>query len=249
MKTLEEKINFLIESDLGESSRLNELLARIKSGKQIYNSDLNYVEQLFPTSKVNSEIDKSSTKLEISNNPSKTKSKKKVPSPLRNIRDIGRPYGISYNVYQRDEVKIHKGSCHHVQGASQQGSVKWMSTKSLKEAILVTRQLYPKYGDWKCPRCCLYNGASYFECRNCKRYSEGYDNTEKLHSKSWRIAPIILLIIPILIIFTGIQPRLNGLSILLILIGIIILIIENRLAPLVCCNCLSKDWDNHFIYK
>ncbi len=165
------------------------------------------------------------------------------------MRDVGRSYGISYNLYQRDEVKIHKGSCHHVQRASQAGSVKWMSARSLKDAIAITDNLYPKYGNWKCPRCCMYNGATYFECNNCKRYSEGGNNTEKLHSKKGRITAILFVIIPILLLLTGIQPRLAGLNILLILIGIIILAIENKIAPVVCMNCLSRNCGNYHIYQ
>lgn len=249
MEDLEKKINYLIKNNLGDWSRLNELLLRVKSDKPIYNSDLKYVEKYLPSPLHKLKVNETLVKSETSNISSKPNSKKNNSVPLRNIRDIGHPYGISYNIYQRDEVKIHKGTCSKYQNASQQGAVKWEFANSLKEALSITGQLYSKYGDWKCPRCCLYNGASYFECVNCKRYSEGYDNTEKLHSKSWRITSIVLLIIPFLFILSGIQHRLNGLNILLVLIGIILLLIENYRAPQVCRNCLSKNHNDHFIYK
>lgn len=248
MKNLGKKINFLIENNLGDSNRLNELLDRIKSGKQLYNSDINYVEKLSPTSELKIEKSKSIKKQKLTN--SKPPVSDSTPIPIlnnkqttsRNIPDTCKPYAITYNTSYRDEVKIHANTCHHTQNASQSGSTKWTYANSLKDAVSVARKLYPKYGNWKFPRCCLYTGASYFQCKDCKRYSEGYDNTEKLHSRRWRLTGIFFVIIPFLVILTGIQPHLKGLNILLMFIGMILLGVENSRAPKVCRNCLSKDW-------
>lgn len=247
METIIKKINFLIENKLGNSMRLEELLERINSGKKLYNSDIKYVERLYPDNN-NSKIEEIQTKSETDVSTPIKKSQPKNNS-LRNIPNNSKHYGITYNIYNRDEVKIHKSSCSKYERSSQIGSVKWLFVNSLKDAKSTVETLYPKYGDWKCPRCCLYNGAMYFECNNCKRYSEDFNNKKKLHSKRWRVSAIILLVLPILIILSGVQPRLTGLNLLLIIIGFVILAIENYRAPLVCRNCLSKNWKDHFVYR
>lgn len=245
MEKVEEKINFLIEKKLGDSHRLNELLKRVKSGKQIYNSDTCYLERLSaaftPETKKPLTEKLTNSKTPISGSEDIPILNKK-PTTNRNIPDVRYSYAITYNTNYRDEIKIHANTCHHVQRASQSGPVKWTYAKSLKDAITLAGRLYPKYGSWKYPRCCLYHGDSYFECKNCNRYSEGNDNTQKLHSTRWRITGVFLAIIPFLVIFTNIQPRLTGLNILLIIIGLVLLAIENGLAPKVCRNCLSKNW-------
>lgn len=241
METIIKKINFLIKNKLGNSMRLEELLERINSGKKLYNSDIKYVERLYPNDN-NSEIEEDKTKSETPESLSIKNSEPKKKLTLRNLPDKYSTYAISYNISYRDEVKIHANTCHHVQRASQTGSVKWTYAKNLKSAISMARKMYPKYGNWKYPRCCLYNGDSYFECKNCDRYSEGYDNTEKLHSKKWRLSGIFLIIFPLLFTLTNIQPRLTGLNILLMIIGIIVIAVENSQAPKVCSNCQSKDW-------
>lgn len=47
----EQKIQNLIDNDLGESLRLEDMLTRIRKGKELYNSDLQYLEKISPTEK------------------------------------------------------------------------------------------------------------------------------------------------------------------------------------------------------
>ena len=51
LNLIEAKIISLIENKKGDQNRLNELLERVRANKQIYDSDIDYVERLSPTTK------------------------------------------------------------------------------------------------------------------------------------------------------------------------------------------------------
>lgn len=254
MEVLEKKIKFLIESKLGDSNRLKELLERVKSGKQLYNSDITYIERL---SAIETEIEKlnpklTNSKLQIPDSKSIPISNNK-PTITQNILNVNWPYAVSYNTSHSDEVKIHAGKCAHVARASQIGPTKWIFVENLKEALSTANQIYSKYGSWRFPRCCLYRGATFFECKNCSRYSDGPGNTKKKHTPPICILAVCMIFLPsILFHFTffgnpfGVETNfvlpIFFINIILFFIGILVLIIENATAKRVCKNCNSINW-------
>lgn len=240
MDLLEEKIKSLLDNNIGDYIRLYEMLDRHKSGKTLYNSDVDYIEKLSPTTSESKVEEKPINLEELRKSQPKLKSNNDTIT-TRKLPDVFCSYAISYNTRYINEVKIHSNTCHHVQRASQTGSVKWTYAKSLKEALQITKKLYPEYGDGKFPRCCLYNGASYFECDNCKRYSDSYPNTHKHHSAKVRVVGILLIVMAVLVAISGIMPTF-GLQLLSLIAGIIVLAVENHIAPIVCSNCLSKKY-------
>lgn len=239
MNLIEEKIISLIENKHGDSVRLNELLERVRSKKKIYDSDINYIEKLSPTTKT-LPLDSSRGIPPIS--PNKTDPPISSNTTTKNIRSVNCGFGITYNIRYRDEVKIHANYCHNYSRASQAGPTKWKFASNLKESVSIAQKLSSNYGPWKFPKCCGNHNKTYFECNNCQRYSDHSNNTHKIHSTKIRIISICLLVFPILFMLTRLEPRLNGLGILLVLIGIILLVIENIIAPEVCNNCESKNF-------
>lgn len=151
-----DKIQQLINTGIGDKSRLEHIISTIKNGKSLYNSDQNYLNNLLK--KQEEKIGYSEPKKEIEDkspvkfneNTSEYKPQKQ-PKPQK----LGPLYGITYNTPD-GSVKIHHNSCWHVQRASQRSSTKWyfvhgyQEAKSQAEMISRRERAY-----WKNAQCCL----------------------------------------------------------------------------------------------
>lgn len=240
MINFEEEIKSLLFANKGDAIRLEEMLSRVLSGKQLYRSDTSYLMSLSDTSSGQTSESKEKKK---SNKEKGSINKTESKIVNRGITSQYRTFAISFNKYSGHEVKIHARSCHHVARATQEGSVKWTTANSLLDAINTARKLATQYGQtWKYPRCCLYYGNSFFTCDDCKRYSDYGDNTYKKHVNSVRVIGTLLLLPILLGIFIGSVFTSLGFLALLFVIGIIILGIENAIAKQVCKNCDSQNW-------
>lgn len=145
MDLLEEKIVSLIDNNLGDSQRLNEMLHRHRSGQTLYNSDVDYIEKLSPTTKI-TEIKEKPINLD--------ELRKSQPKPKYKIKPT--KFAVSYSNSRSGSAKIHKASCHHVYRSSQEGDIKWTyydNYSDAKHAAAVIGQNQP-YG-WKHAGCCM----------------------------------------------------------------------------------------------
>ena len=150
MDLIEDKIASLIDNNLGDSQRLTEMLDRCKSGKTLYNSDVDYIERLSPTT-IESKVEEKPINLdELRKSQPKPKYK---PKPIK--------FAVSYSQSKRGSAKLHKVSCHNVQRSSQEGDIKWNyyhNYSEAKHALELIGSSQP-YGS-KNAGCCMNNFIS-----------------------------------------------------------------------------------------
>lgn len=127
---------------MGDINRLNDMLKRVKSGKELYHSDINYIEKLSPTIKPDTEPEKPINLEEL---------RKSQPKPKYKKRSI--KFGVSHSQSHRTEAKIHKASCRYVQNSSQSGDIKWDYCYDFNSA----KDLASGYGTNRYPCCCMGN--------------------------------------------------------------------------------------------
>ncbi len=142
MDLIKEKIVSLIDNNLGDSQRLNEMLHRIKSGKTLYQSDFDYIEKLSPTTIAPKVQEKPINLDELRKSQPKPKYKK------RNIK-----FGVSHSQSGRSIAKLHKASCRYVQNSSQSGDIKWDYLYDFDSA----KVRLESYGSRYYASCCMKN--------------------------------------------------------------------------------------------
>lgn len=157
-------IENLLTSNIGDKGRLEFILSSLQQGKQLYNSDKIYLEQLLSKT-LTDEIAQSESKSvapvnsHIDNSPVKHNDKStsdKPSKPTKTPRIDNTSYGITYHVSGRNEVKIHHNSCRFYRNASQSGSTKWVfrngyqNAKSNAASIAHQQSTY-----YKNAQCCL----------------------------------------------------------------------------------------------
>lgn len=160
-----QKIHDLLNEGKGEKFRLEVMLRRIESGKELYTSDQIYLrkfvserdekqikadEELIRLRKKRDELLKeldekpiNLEKLRKSQAKSKPKSK-----PIK--------FAVSYSNSKRGSAKIHRGGCHNVLRSSQEGDIKWnyyTTYPSAKHTAQYMGRQQP-YG-WKHAGCCM----------------------------------------------------------------------------------------------
>jgi len=154
-------IDELLNSNVGDKGRLEHIKNFIQQGKTLYNSDKKYLDSLLDqepksiesksekTFSSNSKI--SQSPVQHNNSPSN-----KPYKPVKTPRIDNTPYGITYHVSGRNEVKIHHNSCRFYQNASQSGSTKWIFRNgyqnSKSDAASIANQHSTYY---KNAQCCL----------------------------------------------------------------------------------------------
>ena len=145
MDLMEEKIISLIDNNMGDSQRLTEMLHRYRSGKPLYNSDIDYIERLSPTSNI-SEIEEKPINLD--------ELRKSQPKPKYKVKPT--KFTVSYSNSRRGSAKIHRASCHNVYRSSQEGDIKWMYFDNYQDANRNAQRIgmQQPYG-WKYAGCCM----------------------------------------------------------------------------------------------
>lgn len=156
-----ENVERLLASNIGDKGRLEFILSSLKQGKKLYNSDNVYLEKILsentqsdtldPTNSIDdSKVDHSP----VTYSRKSTSYKPDIPAKPTRIDDT--PYGITYHVSGRNEVKIHHNSCRFYRNASQSGSIKWVfrngyqNAKSDAASIANQQSTY-----YKNAHCCL----------------------------------------------------------------------------------------------
>ena len=142
MDLLEEEIVSLIDHHIGDFNRLNEMLDRHRSGKTLYNSDIDYIEKLSPTTKI-TEIEEKPINLD--------ELRKSQPKPKYKKRNI--KFGVSHSQSGRSIAKLHKASCRYVQNSSQAGDIKWDYLYDFDSAKVKLQN----YGSQYYANCCMRN--------------------------------------------------------------------------------------------
>jgi len=99
------------------------MLLRYRSGKELYNSDINYIERLSPTTIPPKVKEKPINLDELRESQSKPKYKKYTIK-----------FAVSYSQSRRGSAKLHKGNCHNTLRSSQEGDIKWTYYSSYSEA-------------------------------------------------------------------------------------------------------------------
>lgn len=150
MDLLEQKIVSLIDNNMGDSQRLNEMLDRHRSGKELYNSDIDYLERLSPTT-ITPKIEEKPINLD--------ELRKSQPKPKYKKYTI--KFAVSYSQSRRGSAKLHKGNCHNTLRSSQEGDIKWNYYYSYSEAKHALELIGSKqpYGS-KNAGCCMNNFIS-----------------------------------------------------------------------------------------
>lgn len=162
---LQNKIQKLIDSGIGDKNRLEHILFTLKNGKTFYNSDRKYAEKLMAKidsertpqksvhrEKTNSTKSDSRTPIQLNKKPKfDTKSK-----PTKPKRVDSTPYGVTYHVSSGSGVKIHHNSCRFYSNASQAGSTKWVFKTGYQNARKEAQSIaYRQSNYWKHAQCCL----------------------------------------------------------------------------------------------
>lgn len=160
MDDLIKHVEHFLAFDIGDKGRLEFILSSLKQGKKLYNSDNLYLEKLLSE---NIDADKSDSNSidnsKVDHSPV-TYSDKSIsyvpPPPTKPTRNDGTPYGITYHISGRNEVKIHHNSCRFYRNASQSGTTKWIFRNGYQnaksEAISIAHRQSTYY---KHAQCCL----------------------------------------------------------------------------------------------
>jgi len=145
MDLLEQKIVSLIDNNMGDSQRLNEMLCRYRSGKELYNSDIDYIEKLSPTTNISKVEEKPINLDEL---------RKSQPKPKYKVKPT--KFAVSYSNSRRGSAKIHRASCHNVYRSSQEGDIKWVYFDNYPDANNTAQRMgmQQPYG-WKYAGCCM----------------------------------------------------------------------------------------------
>ena len=155
-------------------------------------------------------------------------------------------FGVSYKT-NRNEVKIHSGSCRFTINQSQSGTTKWQNYNGLWDAVRGANKLAGR-NQWRYAQCCLRRESYVYECRNCSNLTRGKRFVSK---KAIGIPAIftfgfsILLGIGLQMIGTNYDPMINQLQpvpVWLFFLGIIILPIVYISHPKRCSNCKTKNF-------
>ena len=172
---LEGKVKKLLDLGIGDKGRLDFILSSLQKGKKIYNTDMKYVEKLI-TKTMSSKIDEVSIEpphsnlsepkeifsknLETSQSPVQfnESSSKKPYKPVKMPRESYTPYGITYHVSGRNEVKIHHNSCRFYRNASQSGSTKWVFRNGYQNAKQDAASIANRQSTYYKPAQCCLNG-------------------------------------------------------------------------------------------
>lgn len=172
---LDENVKKLLDLGIGDTGRLEFVLSSLQKGKKIYNSDMKYVESLI-TKTLSDKKEESGTKItcsdsleskeiplkdsKMSKNPvqfNESSSKKQYKS-VKVPRENYTPYGITYHVSGRNEVKIHHNSCRFYRNASQSGSTKWVFRNGYQNAKQDAASIANRQSTYYKPAQCCLNG-------------------------------------------------------------------------------------------
>ena len=155
-------------------------------------------------------------------------------------------FGVSYKT-NRNEVKIHGGSCRFTINQSQSGTTKWQNFDGLWDAVKVANRLAGR-NQWRYAQCCLRREGYVYECGNCSNLTKG----KRFVNKKAIGIPAILtfgLSITLGILLQSIgpnyDPMINQLQSIpgpLFFLGIIIVLIVYLAHPKRCSNCKTKDF-------
>lgn len=139
------KIVSLIDNKIGDCQRLNEMLHRSRSGKPLYNSDIDYIEKIFPTTTI-SEVEENPINLD--------ELRKSKPKPKYKVKPT--KFAVSYSNSRRGSAKIHRANCHNVYRSSQEGDIKWIYFDNYSDANDTAQRIGMRqpYG-WKYAGCCM----------------------------------------------------------------------------------------------
>ena len=154
-------------------------------------------------------------------------------------------FGVSYKT-NRNEVKIHSGSCRFTRNQSQSGTTKWQNYNELGDAVRGANRLSGR-NQWRYAQCCLRRESYVYECGNCSKLTKGKRFVSK---KAIGIPALFTFGLSIIgsIVLSTLAPNFyneNGLSSLasfLFFLGIIILPIVYMSHPKRCSNCRTKDF-------
>ena len=153
-------------------------------------------------------------------------------------------FGVSYKT-NRNEVKIHSGSCRFTLNQSQSGTTKWQNYNELEEAVRGANRLASR-NQWRYAQCCLRRESYVFECGNCTKLTKGKRFVSK---KTIGIPAFFTFGISILITvlmrsigpnYDSILNELAPLTSLLFILGIFIVPIVYMAHPKRCSNCKTK---------
>lgn len=142
MDLLEEKIKSLLDNNVGDYVRLYEMLERHRSGKTLYNSDIDYIEKLSPTTII-PKVEEKPINLD--------KLRKSQPKPKYKKYTI--KFGVSHSQSGRTIAKLHKASCRYVRNSSQAGDIKWDYLYDFDSAKVKLQS----YGSDYYASCCMRN--------------------------------------------------------------------------------------------
>lgn len=155
---IEQKIISLIDNKKGDLGRLSEMLERLRDGKSLYDSDIDYIEKLSPTTKSaieHSQQSESIDDIEVPINMEKLRKSQPKPKPQK-TKPI--KFAVSYSNSRSGSAKIHNGGCHNVRRSSQEGDIKWNYFTNYPNAKQSAQQIgsHQPYG-WKHAGCCMRN--------------------------------------------------------------------------------------------
>ena len=171
----EEKVKKLLDLGIGDRGRLEFVLSSLQKEKKIYNTDMNYVERLIAktTNLKKEELNTEPTPSKIPQSE-ETLSKdskraqspvqfnkhesKKLYKPTKSPRENYTPYGITYHISGRNEVKIHHNSCRFYRNASQSGSTKWVFRNGYQNAKQDAASIANRQSTYYKPAQCCLNG-------------------------------------------------------------------------------------------
>lgn len=154
-------------------------------------------------------------------------------------------FGVSYKT-NRNEVKIHNGSCRFTRNQSQSGTTKWQNYNELYEAVRGANRLSSR-NQWNYAQCCLRNASYVYECGNCSNLTKGKRFVSK---KAIGIPALLTFGLSIIgsMILLALAPNfynensLGSLAALLFFIGTIGLPIIYFSHPKRCSNCKVKNF-------
>jgi len=155
-------------------------------------------------------------------------------------------FGVSYKT-NRNEVKIHNGSCRFTINQSQSGTTKWQNYNELDEAVRGANRLSGR-NQWRYAQCCLRSASYVYECGNCSKLTRGKRFVSK---KAMFFATYFTfgLGITIAALFGIVKPdydpllsQIQSIGNLLFGLGVIVLPIVYFAHPKRCSNCKTKNF-------
>ena len=154
-------------------------------------------------------------------------------------------FGVSYKT-NRNEVKIHNGSCRFTINQSQSGTTKWQNYNGLYDAVQGANRLSGR-NQWRYAQCCLRRESYIYECGSCSNLTRGKRFVSK---KAIGIPALFTFGLSIIssIILSSFAPNFyneSGISLvtgLLFVLGIIVLPTVYYAHPKRCSNCKTKNF-------